>query len=133
MNCVADTHAAIWYLLASPELSLDAKNFINSVAASGGLIFVPAISIIEIIYLTEKGRLPASTLPRMIEAVNLPESGFSFRAIDAELAQSLREIPRTIVPDMPDRIIAATALHLNLPLVTKDLDIRLLQSVQTIW
>ena len=29
-------------------------------------------------------------------------------------------VPRDVVPDMPDRIIAATALYLGLPLVTRD-------------
>jgi predicted nucleic acid-binding protein len=43
-----------------------------------------------------------------------------------------KRIPRNVVADMPDRIIAATALHLGLPLITRD---RHLQSagIQTIW
>ena len=36
--------------------------------------------------------------------------------LDYNVASALRSIPRDIVPDMPDRIIAATALHLGLPL-----------------
>ena len=57
MDCVADTHAAIWYLYASPRLSTAAKEMMESVASSGGAIFVPSISIVEIIYLIEKGRM----------------------------------------------------------------------------
>jgi predicted nucleic acid-binding protein len=47
-------------------------------------------------------------------------------------ARGLRDIPRDIVADIPDRIIAATALHLGVPLVTRD---RRLQGagIQTIW
>ena len=37
-----------------------------------------------------------------------------------------------VVPEMPDWIIAATALALGLPLVTRDLRIRS-TSVPTIW
>jgi predicted nucleic acid-binding protein len=37
------------------------------------------------------------------------------------------------VPDMPDRIIAATALNLNLPLVTHDHKILATSVIQTIW
>lgn len=133
MDCVADTHAAIWYLLGSPELSAVAKDFMDSVAASDGSILVPAVSIVEIIYLIEKNKLPSSTLPRLIQTVNLPYSSFSFSVIDAEVAQALAEIPRNTVPDMPDRIIAATALYLDLPLVTKDKRIQALKSVRTIW
>jgi PIN domain nuclease of toxin-antitoxin system len=52
--------------------------------------------------------------------------------IDREVADAVALIPRSVVPDMPDRIIAATALHLNLPLVTADHKIQASQ-VQTIW
>ncbi|NJR25497.1 MAG: type II toxin-antitoxin system VapC family toxin, partial [Richelia sp. CSU_2_1] len=36
------------------------------------------------------------------------------------VVNALATIPPASVPDMPDRIIAATALHLNLPLISKD-------------
>ncbi|MEK7833969.1 MAG: PIN domain-containing protein [Acidobacteriota bacterium] len=48
------------------------------------------------------------------------------------VADSLSQIPRTTVPDMPDRIIAATALTLGLPLVTCDHKIRALTNIVTI-
>jgi predicted nucleic acid-binding protein len=34
---------------------------------------------------------------------------------------------------MPDRIIAATAFYLGIPLVTRDLRIQALTNIQTIW
>ena len=49
------------------------------------------------------------------------------------MSATIREIDRATVPDMPDRIIAATALSLNLPLVTRDLKIQELTNIQTIW
>ncbi len=57
---------------------------------------------------------------------------FAIVPLDSKIASLLRQIPRNVVPDMPDRIIAATALHMALPLVTRD---RRLQSagIQTIW
>jgi len=36
------------------------------------------------------------------------------------------------VPDMPDRIIAATALHLNVPVISKDAKIQS-SGLTTIW
>jgi predicted nucleic acid-binding protein len=52
--------------------------------------------------------------------------------VDESIANVLPQISREVVPDMPDRIIAATALHLNLPLITRD---RRLQAsgIPTIW
>jgi predicted nucleic acid-binding protein len=53
--------------------------------------------------------------------------------IDLAISIAIREIDRDTVPDMPDRIIAATALHLNLPLVTRDRKIRAEGAIVTIW
>jgi len=133
MDCVADTHALIWYLYAMPELSSDAKNFMDNVAASGGNIFIPTISFVEIIYLAEKGKLGANVLPRINAAIQTANSVLKSIELTHQITTSLAWIPRSIVPDMPDRIIAATALHLNIPLVTKDHKIQALQNLITIW
>jgi predicted nucleic acid-binding protein len=53
--------------------------------------------------------------------------------LDPPVAKAFTQIPREIVPEMGDRIIAATALYLGLPLVTKDHKIRNLSNIQTIW
>jgi len=44
----------------------------------------------------------------------------------------MRQVDRAQVPDLPDRIIAATALHLGLPLISRDRKIQL-ADVETIW
>jgi hypothetical protein len=41
-----------------------------------------------------------------------------------EIAEALDFVPRDEVPDMPDRIIAATAVSHMLPLVSQDSEIR---------
>lgn len=44
-----------------------------------------------------------------------------------------RWVTDTHVPDMPDRIIAATALHLNLPLLSRDRQIASLPGIIVVW
>jgi PIN domain nuclease of toxin-antitoxin system len=83
--------------------------------------------------LIDKGKLSQQTLNRLIQYLKLPNSSFVTQDLTEDIAQTLAQIPRSTVPDMPDRIIAATALHLNLPLVTKDSKIRALPNIQTIW
>jgi len=50
--------------------------------------------------------------------------GLNVDITEEDIAEARREmwgnLPRDLVPEMPDRIIAATALHLGLPLVTRD-------------
>lgn len=45
------------------------------------------------------------------------------------VAFMLQQVSRDIVPDMPNRFYAATALHLDFPLLTYDEKIRKLESI----
>lgn len=54
-------------------------------------------------------------------------------SVDKNIALTIQEIDRMIVSEMPDRIIAATALYLQLPLITRDLKIQALSNIQVIW
>ena len=132
-DLVIDTHAAVWYFAKSPQLSANARNALNTAIANGFVIILPTISIVEIVYLIEKGRLVPQTLTSLIQALKLPNSSFVSQDLTEDVAQTLANISRSTVPEMPDRIIAATALHLNLPLVTKDHKIQALQNIQTVW
>lgn len=98
-----------------------------------GLIFVSAISLIELVYLTEKGRIPREVPDLLRLALDDSSTAFRLAEVGREICGAIADISRETVPDMPDRIIAATALQLNLPLVTKDKNVRSLQNVTTIW
>ncbi len=99
---------------------------------AGEPIYVSAMTLVEMAYLIEKGRLPEQDLVDLLKELKNPTSNFELVSIDLAVTQVLRRIPRTAVPDMPDRIIAATALYLDLPLVTRDGKIRA-ANLTTIW
>lgn len=52
--------------------------------------------------------------------------------ITSEVIDAMSRVPRKDVPDLPDRLIAGTALLLGVPLVTRDRKIRN-SAVHTIW
>ncbi len=83
-------------------------------------------------YLIEKGRIAVETFSLLTSV--LANRGALFREIplDLQVARALSRIDATTVPDMPDRIIAATALHIGVPIVSRDSKIRL-ADVQAIW
>lgn len=129
---VLDTHAVLWYLGNSRELPTSAREKIEGAIAHGRDVHISAISFIEIIYLVERRKLPEEALARFRKAISDPSSGFSIVPVNAAIANEIEKVPRSIVPDMPDRIIAATAIHFGVPLVTRD---RRLQAIgiQTAW
>lgn len=131
--CVADTHALIWYVLNAPELSANARVAMESAALAGDAVYVPTITLIEIIYLIEKGRFQQTLLTRILSALADPTRELKPAVLDENIVRALQQIPRAVVPDMPDRIIAATAFYLNLPLVTRDPQIKNVGSLQIIW
>jgi len=129
---VLDTHTAVWYMLSSKDLSPLALRAIEDSLQGGEAVYLPSISLVEIIYLVEKGRLPGLALERVSAALNSPDVGLKLAALDRSVAESVPRISRGLVPDMPDRIIAATALSLGLPLITRDQRIHA-AGIQTIW
>ncbi len=129
---VADTHVAIWLLFDPERLSVSALNALQDAIEAREPIYVASISVVEVAYLTEKGRLPRDVFDRLVGELLRPDSGLVVAPLDLAVAVALDSIPRSDVPDMPDRVIAATAAHLGLPLVTRDLRLRFSELV-TIW
>lgn len=129
---VADTHAVIWYLLDQQTLSHDANAAIEQAVEAGDPIYLSTISFIDVIYLVEKARLPLKALERLNTALDSPNAALVCVPITVEISRTLGQISREAVPDMPDRIIAATAHHLGLPLITRDRKIQASQ-IKTIW
>lgn len=134
MSVVADTHAMIWYVDAPQELSPAATAAMDAAANTGGeFIFISAITLVEMRYLVEKNRIKAMVLTRVEQELDEPDPMIIATSIDRTISDALASIPRAIVPDMPDRIIATTALALGLPLVTRDTEIRRLTNITTVW
>lgn len=132
ISFVADTHAVIWHLFDDPRLSQLARQAFASAAASGLQVGVSSITLVEIVYLTEKGRIPSGTLESALEILRDPERELVEVPVDARVVMKMREVSRQEVPDMPDRVVAATGLHLGVPVISKDGKMRA-SHMQTIW
>ena len=130
---VADTHTIIWYLRSPEKLSINAVNALDNALNNGESIFISAISLVEMNYLVEKNRIPASSLEQLLQLIDDPLVNLFVVPLDTPVAKAFTQISRDVVPEMGDRIIAATSLYLGLSLVTKDHKIRNLSNIQTIW
>ena len=133
MSVVADTHTIIWYLRSPEKLSTNALTSLDNALNNDESIFISAISLVEMNYLVEKNRIPTSSLEQLLQLIDDSLVKLVVVPLDTPVAKAFTQIPREIVPEMGDRIIAATSLYLDLPLVTKDHKIRNLSNIQTIW
>ena len=113
LRAVADTHAVIWYIFGDARLSTTARNTIEQIAAEGSQVAFSSITLAEIVYLSERGRIDAATLDRLLRAVDGENAVLAEVPFDRNIAQSLMRVERAQIPDLPDRIIAATALYSN--------------------
>jgi PIN domain nuclease of toxin-antitoxin system len=129
---VVDTHTIVWYLSVDSRLSANAAAALDSATAAGERIHVPSICLIELTYLVEKGRLPAAARDRFIQALDDPTAPCFLAPLDRTVADALESVSRADVPDLPDRIVAATAVALRTPLISRDKKIRAAQ-LQTLW
>jgi len=128
---VADTHAAIWHLFSDPRLGKAASAFIDGAIARGD-IGISAISLAEMVYLVEKARIPANALNDLHAAIADPKSVLQHMPLDEAVAMKMTEVSRQDIPDLPDRVIAATAQLHGVPLLSRDGRIRS-STIATIW
>jgi PIN domain nuclease of toxin-antitoxin system len=129
---IADTHTIIWYVFMDPRLSKRGLAYIETTAENDQQIGVSSITLVEMVYLIEKGRIPSETLSRVARALDTPDSVLTEIILDREIARTMSRIAPSAIPDMPDRIIAATAVHRNVPLISRDGKIRV-SGIETIW
>lgn len=90
------------------------------------------ISLAEIVYLIEKGRLPTIVDVELQRALNDPDHVLHQVPLTGEIVEAMKTVPRADIPDMPDRIVAATGVHFKVPVISRDGRIRS-SNVQTIW
>jgi PIN domain nuclease of toxin-antitoxin system len=108
---IADTHTTIWYFYSDSRLGKAGSDFIDDTIAKGDHIGVSAISIAEMIYLVEKGRIPTSALRDLHDATANPRAVLRHVPLDAHVAMKMAEIPRQNLPSRPGNRRSRTVLR----------------------
>ena len=129
---VADTHTALWHLFDDARLSAAAGTFISEAATARRKIAISTISLAEVVYLIEKNRLPLSAYEELTQALSDPEHVFTEAVFTAAIVQAMRQVSRAEVSDLPDRVVAATAVYFDVPVISRDKRIRA-ANLKTVW
>jgi PIN domain nuclease of toxin-antitoxin system len=109
LRAVADTHTVIWYLYDDPRLSRLARTLIEEAALAGDQVGFSTITLAEVVYLSEKGRIHPGALARVLSALDEPGAVLQDLPLDRAVIAVMPSVDRSEVPDLPDRTIAATA------------------------
>ncbi len=132
IRAVADTQAVFWYINSDRRLSAPARQAFESAQLAGELVGLSAMTLVELIYLVERGRVPPDGRTRLLAAIDVPTSMLAVVPVDRAVAEAALGIDRAAIPELEDRVIAATAVSLGVPLITSDLRIRA-SGIATVW
>lgn len=116
LRFVADTHALLWHLTDPQRLGKAARRGFASAERGPAVCGVPAICVVEISLLHERGRLrigPAQILEKLAG-----HPGYSILALDLEQAVEFASLPG--IRDPMDRLIAAAARATDARLISAD-------------
>lgn len=129
MSFVADTHALLWWFNESPKLSRAALRIFEGCENGEHVIFIPAIVIAEALSIFDKKRVVFDFRNLLLKIRN--SDNFRLIALDLPILQKMVSLKD--IPELHDKIIAATAKHLNSTIITKDETLRNFSSLHTVW
>jgi PIN domain nuclease of toxin-antitoxin system len=117
MNYLLDTHAFLWTIFDSKQLSKRAKSVICN---PGNTIYVSLITFWEISLKHSVGKLELeNTSPEELPQVS-KKAGFKILRLSEKEVASFHKLPKNRHKDPFDRLIIWQAINRNLILISKD-------------
>jgi len=125
-----DTCAIIWDALENTKLTATAK---KAIKRDDKDLLICDISIWEISMLIKKGRLEIDDTSFGFINLLLQSRNFIIQDITPKIAELSVNFGPEINGDPADRLIAATSIFRNAPIVTADKNLRDATIIETIW
>ena len=127
-----DTCAIIWDALEPGKLSAKAKKAIKKADDSNALIMCD-ISIWEISMLVKRKRIEVDETPANFLRLILSSRNYTVVNISPEIAELSVNLDDNLNSDPADRLIAATSILKQAPVVTADKNLRNSTILETVW
>lgn len=130
---VTDTHSIIWHLTDDRRLSRRARRILDSADEGYVQVLVPSIALVEAVFLVQRRRVPETAISALFALSERKDASIRVIPLDMAVAEAVGDFGPEAIPDMPDRIIAATARALDVPLITVDPVIAKNGLIEVIW
>lgn len=129
---IMDTCAIIWDALEPAKLTKKAKKAIGNADNNNDLLICD-ISIWEIAMLVKRKRIEVDESPANLIRIILSSRNYNVVNITPEIAELSVNLDSTINSDPADRLIAATSILKQAPVITADQNLRNVNVLETIW
>jgi PIN domain nuclease of toxin-antitoxin system len=126
-----DTHVVVWLASGDERISQPAHTAIHEARQSEQGLAISDFTLFELSQLFRKKQFSLVVSPEAFLAD--VEKRFVVLPITANIALQAFELPPSYPKDPADRIIGATALIEDIPLLTADREIRKSRALPTIW
>ena len=114
-NYVTDTQALVKFMMGKKVINDASHQTYLSADEGKATIIIPAVVLMEVLYLFEKNRIQIG----LLQTEDLMESqNYRFEPLSFEILKTASEIDD--IPELHDRLIAATAKYFDLPIITND-------------
>ena len=118
---VSDTQCIVWYFADDTHrLPRVARSAFAAADEGRAQILVPSIALVEVVFLVQRQRVAQSVLERLFALSDAPDATIYVTPLDLAVARAVADFGPSAVPELADRIVAATARALNLSLLTTD-------------
>ena len=128
MDYLADTVTIIRHFSKLGRIGRKVRSILEGVEEGGHHLFLSTISLVEILYLSEKKRITVN----LEESLDMIQESANYSIVDLT-PPIVRLAEKIQYPEIFDRLIISTAQYLDVPLITSDKGIRESGIIETIW
>jgi PIN domain nuclease of toxin-antitoxin system len=118
---VTDTQCLLWYITDDRRLPRAVNRVFSAVGEGRAQVLVPSIVLIEAIFLLHRQRIASSAVDQLLALPEDASATIYITPLNLAVAIAMSEFGPAAIPEMVDRVIAATARALNAPLLTTDM------------
>jgi len=125
MQYLLDTVTIVRHFSAGGKIGKKAREIL---ADSRNQFIISVVSLMEIMYLSEKNRINIS----LMETLNKIESSSLYSTVDLT-PEILKMAENTAFGELHDRLILSTTKWLDIPIISSDEDFKEIEGIQLIW